>query len=66
MTVSDFQISSVIKTYMKNMKIRMGRLALADDGSGQEDNVTISDEGKRVLFDRISEKMTERLRKQKT
>ena len=64
MTVSDFQINSVIKTYMKNIKIRMSHRANAEDGSSQEDNVIISEEGmKRVLFERIGEKMTERLRR---
>ncbi len=64
MTVSDFQINSVIKTYMKNIKIRMSHGANAEEDSSQEDNVIISEEGmKRVLFERIGEKMTERLRR---
>jgi hypothetical protein len=64
MTVSDFQINSVIKTYMKNIKIRMSHGVNAEEDSSQEDNVIISEEGmKRVLFERIGEKMTERLRR---
>ena len=64
MTVSDYQINSVIKTYMKNMKIKMGRRNSADDASTREDSVIISEEGmKRALFDRIGKKMTERLRR---
>jgi hypothetical protein len=64
MTVSGFQINNVIRTYMKNMKIKMRRRTNAENGSTQEDDVIISEEGmKRVLFDRIGEKMTERLRK---
>jgi hypothetical protein len=64
MTVSDYQINSVIKTYMKNMKSRMGRGGNACDLPEEEDNVIISEEGmKRVLFERIGEKMTERLRR---
>jgi predicted Fe-Mo cluster-binding NifX family protein len=64
MTVSDFQINRVIKTYMKNIKVRMSHRANAEDGSSQEDSVIISEEGmKRVLFERIGEKMTERLKR---
>jgi hypothetical protein len=65
MTISDFQISSVIKTYMRNMKSRAGQAEeKMTPESIPEDKVTISDEGmKRILFERIGEKMTERLRR---
>ncbi len=64
MTVSDYQINSVIKTYMRNMKSRIGRGGDAGEGPLEEDNVIISEDGmKRVLFERIGEKMTERLRR---
>ena len=64
MTVSDYQINSVIKTYMKNMKNRMGHSDNAGELPPEEENVIISEEGmKRVLFERIGEKMTERLRR---
>ncbi len=68
MTISDFQISSVIKTYMRNMKSRAGHVdEKAPCESNREDKVTISDEGmKRILFERIGEKMTERLRRHET
>ena len=62
MTISDYQINSVIKTYMRNMKSR----TIQSDKTSEppaEDRVLISDEGmKKMLFDRIGEKMTERLR----
>jgi hypothetical protein len=46
------------------MKSRMGRGDNACDEPLEEDNVIISEEGmKRVLFERIGEKMTERLRR---
>ena len=68
MTISDFQINSVVKTYMRNMKSRAGHTdekMLCE--SAREDTVMISDEGmKRVLFERIGEKMTERLRRHET
>lgn len=64
MTISDYQISSVIKTYMRNMRSRVGRTDSAPGDDGVEDKVLISEQGmKRMLFDRIGKKMTERLRK---
>ncbi len=64
MTVSDYQINNVIKTYMKNMKTKVNRAGKASDATQAEDKVNISEEGmKRVLFKRIGEKMTERLKK---
>ena len=64
MTVSDHQINNVIKTYMKNMKRRIRRRGKARGRSLEEDDVIISEEGmKRIFFERIEEKMTERLRR---
>jgi hypothetical protein len=63
MVISDYQISSVIKTYMRNMKGRTTELSAVPEPVS-EDKVTISDEGvRKMLFDRIGEKITERLRK---
>jgi hypothetical protein len=66
MTISDYQISSVIKTYMKNMKTRVKSLEKEPtNGNGtSEDSVRISEEGiKKMLFNRIGEQMTERLKR---
>jgi hypothetical protein len=64
MTVSDYQINSVIKTYMKNMKTRISGLEKTHEAPQEEDTVNISEEGiKKVLFERIGEKMTERLKR---
>ncbi len=64
MTISDYQINNVIRTYIKNMKSRAN---LAEQGHREvpdEDRISISEEGmRRMLFTRIGEKMTERLRK---
>ncbi len=63
MTISDYQINSVIRTYMKNMKSKTVSLDKISSPT-VEDNVLLSDEGvKKMLFDRIGEKMTERLRR---
>jgi len=64
MTISDYQINSVIKTYMRNMKSRMGQTEKSLTEPWMEDRVMISDEGmKKILFERIGEKMTERLKR---
>ena len=66
MTISDYQISSVIKTYMKNMKVKAKCIEkeTVDTGETKEDSVKISEEGmKRMLFNRIGEQMTERLKR---
>jgi hypothetical protein len=64
MTISDYQINSVIKTYMRNMKSRMAQTERNPSESWMEDRVMISDEGmKKILFERIGEKMTERLKR---
>jgi hypothetical protein len=64
MTISDYQISSVVRTYMKNMSGKVGQTGITPGGDGAEDQVLISERAmKRMLFERIGEKMTERLRK---
>jgi hypothetical protein len=64
MTISDYQISSVIRTYVRNLKSRMDRVEKAHAEVVLTDKVAMSDEGmKRILFERIGEKMTEKLRR---
>lgn len=64
MTISDYQISSVIRNYVKNMR---GKLDAGYDQAEEheaEDRAAISEDGmKRMVFERIGEKMTERLKK---
>lgn len=61
MTISDYQIGSVVKTYMKNMKVKLKE---KEDGLIQkptDDEALISQEGMRkVLYDRINEQVVER------
>ena len=64
MTISDYQISSVIRTYMKNMKVRMNRTGSESDVENREDEVNISREGmKKMMYDRIGEHVTEKLKR---
>jgi hypothetical protein len=64
MTISDYQISSVIKTYMKNMKAKIKNRENSPTHEARNDLVAISQEGmKKVLYDRIGEQMAERSKK---
>ncbi|HOP84900.1 MAG TPA: hypothetical protein PLM71_04610 [Syntrophorhabdaceae bacterium] len=64
MTISDFQINSVIKSYTKHMKFKM-RVTEKDQTNNinQEDRVLISEDGKRMLLERIGKNMVDRLRR---
>jgi hypothetical protein len=64
MSISDYQISNVIKTYVKNMKMRVRVPDVEVPTSNREDAVLISEEGmKRMLFERMGEHVTERLKR---
>jgi hypothetical protein len=64
MTISDYQISSVIRTYMKSMKVRVSQTEKNPDYFAREDEVNISREAmKKMMYDRIGEQMTEKLKK---
>lgn len=64
MTISDYQISTVITTYMKNMKVRMKQGGANNDQECRADEVAISREGmKKMLYDRIGEHVTEKLKR---
>jgi hypothetical protein len=64
MTISDYQISSVIRNYVKNMRGKLDAGCIEGDDREPEDRTMTSEEGmKRMVFERIGEKMTERLKK---
>ena len=64
MTISDYQISSVIRNYVKNMRGKLDAEYVGAEELEAEDRSAISEEGmKRMVFERIGEKMTERLKK---
>ena len=65
MTISDFQINSVIKSYTKNMKFRAKTIDTDKTVNNivHEDRVQISNDGKKMLLERIGESMAERLRR---
>jgi hypothetical protein len=63
-TISDFQINNVIRTYMRNMKVKVLPVEQDPQREAKEDQVQISEDGmKRMLFERMEDNLTERLRK---
>jgi hypothetical protein len=63
-TISDYQAGSVIKTYMKNMKVEVKDRENGPMQEPKDDMAAISQEGmKKTLYERIGEQMTERLKK---
>jgi hypothetical protein len=64
MTITDHQISSVIRTYMKSMKVRAGQTEKNRDDFMREDEASISKEAvKKMIYNRIGERVTEKLKK---
>ena len=64
MTIADYQVGSVIKTYLKNMKIKLKEKETGLIQKSRDDEVLISQEGmKKVLYNRISEQLVERSKK---
>ncbi|HOF58701.1 MAG TPA: hypothetical protein PLX88_07000 [Syntrophorhabdaceae bacterium] len=64
MTISDYQISNVIRSYTMNMKAKskVGEKEPVNGSGFKEDKVLISEEAKRILFERIGEHMAEKLK----
>ncbi len=63
MAVSGYQIASVIKTYMKNMEMKARSSHDGPEIDSPGDLITISEEGRGLLFDRIRKQMAEKLRR---
>jgi ribosomal protein S20 len=64
MTITNNQISSVIRTYMKSMKVRVGQTEKNCDDFMKEDEANISKEAvKKMIYNRIGERVTEKLKK---
>lgn len=64
MTISGYQIRSVVKTYMKNMKVRAGLIEGNPENNSGDSELNISGDGiKKMMYERIGEQMTEQLKK---
>lgn len=66
MAISDYQISSIIKTYTDNMRAKIrGGLKNPTNTKRTEtgDIVSISEEGRKRLFEKIEENIIEKIRR---
>jgi len=64
MTISDYQITSVIKTYLKHVKVKAKNNEKPNNGNQKiQDTILISEEGIKRLLERIEENVAERIRK---
>jgi len=67
MNVSDYQILNVIKTYIRSVRGRVDSADAVRNDSAPAEEAPPSDEGmKKIVFDRIGEIVTEKLRKHET
>jgi hypothetical protein len=65
--VSDYQILNVIKTYIKSMRGKVDSVDTAGENTGTNDDSFSSDEGMRkMVFDRIDEIVSEKIKKHET
>jgi hypothetical protein len=63
MTISANQVSAVIKTYLKNTKDRLENVSnLSGNPDDVRDEVMVSDDAKKILFERISKRVVEKLK----
>lgn len=66
MTLSDYQIRSVIRNYVRNMRGSLGSECREGEGEGCRDMAEARpswDGMRRMVFERIGERMTERIKK---
>jgi hypothetical protein len=67
MSVSDYQILNVIRTYVRAVRGRVDSADGAGVDNGPAQDTPRPDEGmKKIVFDRIGEIVTEKLRKHET
>jgi len=63
MTVSTSQVSAVIRTYLKNTKDKIEKVSNPSMNQDDvRDEVTVSDDAKKILFERISKRVVEKLK----
>lgn len=66
MTISDFQVTSIIRSYTRNLKVkaRTSEKKYAGKNNVHDDKTIISDKAfKKLLFDRISENVMEKIKR---
>ncbi len=63
MTVSTSQVSAVIRTYLKNTKDKIEKTSNPTmNPEDVRDEVAVSDDAKKILFERIGKRVIEKLK----
>jgi len=63
MTVSTSQVSAVIRTYLKNTKDKIEKISNPTmNPEDVRDEVVVSDDAKKILFERIGKRVIEKLK----
>jgi hypothetical protein len=60
MTITDHQVGAVIRTYLKNKRDTLTNVVSTSDGPEVADQVCVSDEGKKILFERMGKRVAEK------
>lgn len=64
MAISDYQITNVIRTYMRNMNTKIRQQKASNNLKNRtEDIVSISEEGMKKFLERIEETVVDRVKK---
>ncbi len=62
MKVTEHQVGTVIKTYLKNRKDRLSNVLPLSEHREITDDVKVSEEGKKILFERMGRHVLEKVK----
>ena len=60
MTITDHQVGAVIRTYLKNKRDTLTNVVSTSKDREVSDQVCVSDEGKKILFERMGKRVAEK------
>ena len=60
MTITDHQVGAVIRTYLKNKRDTLTNAISPSRELEVADQVSVSDEGKKILFERMGRRVAEK------
>jgi hypothetical protein len=60
MTITDHQVGAVIRTYLKNKRDTLINVESSSSDRDVKDQVSVSEEGKRILFERMGKRVAEK------
>jgi hypothetical protein len=61
MTITDHQVGAVIRTYLKNKRDTLANAVSPSRDHDVKDEVSVSEEGKRILFERMGKRIAEKV-----